>query len=100
MLESHSAEASRDSKKIEQLERDIQEIKKRNLAVEANKAWETSTYRKILVALFTYLAIGIFMWSMAINRPWLNAIVPTLGFLLSTLTLPWFKQLWIKKYTK
>jgi hypothetical protein len=28
--------------------------------------------------------------------PWINAIVPSLGFLFSTLTLPWFKKQWAK----
>ena len=28
--------------------------------------------------------------------PWLNAIVPSIAFLLSTLTLPFFKKLWQK----
>lgn len=70
------------------------------MAVEADKAWETSFARKILVAIFTYVVIGLFMNSISVNRPWLNAIVPTLGFLLSTLTLPIFKKMWIDKKNK
>jgi|GEM_PF-5967680 len=31
-----------------------------------------------------------------ITRPFQNAVVPTVGFLLSTLTLPFFKTRWIK----
>ena len=85
---------------IEQLKKEITDIKNRNNAVETDKAWETSSARKVLVAAFTYLAIGIYMWAININRPWLNAIVPTVGFLLSTLTLQYFKAAWIKKYAK
>lgn len=82
---------------IVQLEKEIAEIKKRNLSVEVDKAWETSWLRRILVAVFTYLSIGIYMWAINIDRAWLNAIVPTLGFLLSTLTLPYFKSIWTAK---
>jgi len=85
---------------IEELKKEIVDIKKRNFSVEADKAWETSTTRKALIAAFTYIAISIYMWAIDISRPWLNAIVPTVGFLLSTLTLQYFKVLWIKKYGK
>lgn len=85
---------------IEIIKKDIEALKKRNGLVEVDKAWETSWARRILVAIFTYLAIGIYMWSININRPWLNAIVPTVGFLLSTLTLPFFKNIWVDRYKK
>lgn len=85
---------------IEKIKKEIEALKKRNLSVEADKAWETSWVRRILIAIFTYLAIGIYMWSIGIAHPWLNAIVPTAGFLLSTLTLPFFKNIWVQKYKK
>jgi len=53
--------------------------------------------RRFLLILFTYLSIGIYMHAVGIDNPWLNAVIPSLGFLLSTLTLPFFKELWIKK---
>jgi len=33
---------------------------------------------------------------LAVPSAWLNAIVPAVGFLLSTLTLPFFKKFWEK----
>lgn len=83
-----------------ELEKEIKQIKQRNKQVETDKAWETSLSRKILLAIFTYLAIGLYLNVIAIQAPWLNAIVPTVGFLLSTLTLPYFKKLWKKKIYK
>lgn len=74
----------------------IQAIESRNERVETDKLWETSYTRRFLIAIFTFLSIGIYMWAIGIDRPWLNAIVPTLGFTLSTLTLPWFKEVWKK----
>ncbi len=78
------------------LEERIKNIEVRNGRVELDKAWETSWMRRGLVALFTYLALGIYLRAVGIGRPWLNAIVPTIGFLLSTLTLPWFRKMWEK----
>ncbi len=81
---------------IEDLQKEIEQIKERNKAVEANKAWETSVTRRGLLMLFTYLAIGIYLYVINIPNPWLNAIVPTVGFFLSTLTLSYIKDFWVK----
>lgn len=73
---------------IKQLEQEIEKIKARNKAVELDKAWETSWTRRILIAIFTYLSISLYLWAIHIERPWLNAIVFKIRFMLSTLTLP------------
>lgn len=75
-------------------------IEQRNNRVEADKAWETSWTRRLLLTLFTYLAIGIYLWAIDVSRPWLNAIVPAVGFMLSTLTMPFFKKLWLNAHNK
>lgn len=80
--------------KLQELEARIQKIETRNTAVEVNKAWETSLTRKLLIIVFTYLAIALYLRFVVGINPWINAIVPAIGFLLSTLTLPWFKKLW------
>jgi len=82
------------------IEKEILEIKDRNRRVERDKAWETSWTRRGLLVVFTYLAIFFYLWAIGIARPWLNAIVPAVGFLLSTLTLPFFKKVWIKHVNK
>lgn len=81
---------------IENLEQRIQQLEARNKKVEADKAWETSWTRRILLSLFTYLAIGIYLWTIDIVNPWLNAVVPAVAFMLSTLTIPFFKRVWLK----
>ena len=81
---------------LENLDERLREIEERNKRVETDKAWETSLIRKILLAIFTYLAVAIYLQIIGINNAWLSAIVPTVGFLLSTLTLPFFKNLWTK----
>ncbi len=81
---------------IEDLKKEVEQIKTRNSKVEVDKAWETSFTRKILLVIFTYLAIGVYLNAINIKNPWLNAIVPALAFFLSTLTLPFFRNLWEK----
>lgn len=78
------------------IEERLEKIEARNKKVEENKAWETSWSRKILLIIFTYLAIAFYLAFIVHINPWINAIVPALGFLLSTLTLPWFRKLWAK----
>lgn len=81
---------------LQELEEKIRKIEERNREVTIDKAWETSYTRRILLAVFTYLAIGFYLRVINVSQPWLNAIVPTVAFTLSTLTLPLFKSWWLK----
>ncbi|MBP9817606.1 hypothetical protein KBC75_02490 [Candidatus Shapirobacteria bacterium] len=83
--------------KVEELEKRIKIIENRNKKVEVDKAWETSLTRKLLLIIFTFLSIGFYMKAIGVNNPWLNAVIPSLGFLLSTLSLPFFKNIWASK---
>lgn len=85
---------------IVKLEKEIDKIKKRNSRVEIDKAWETSIFRKISVAILTYFVVVLFFYFADLSRPFINAIVPTTGFLLSTLSLSFLKRVWIKKIYK
>ena len=78
------------------LEERVKAIEERNKKVELDKDWEQSWARKILIAFFTYLAIALYLNFVVGVEPWVNAIVPTVGFLLSTLTFPFFKSIWLK----
>lgn len=82
--------------KIEQIEKKILAIERRNKRVEADKAWETSFSRKIIIAILTYGVIVTFFTFAQLPKPFINSIVPTMGFLLSTLSLTFFKKLWIR----
>lgn len=79
---------------MKQIEQRLRKIEDRNRKVEADKAWEVSYTRRLLLLLFTYLTIGFYLQAIKIPQPWLNAIVPAIAFMLSTLTLPFFKKLW------
>lgn len=83
-------------KRLQDAEEIIQKLQKRNQSVELNKAWEGSYTRRLLIIIFTYLAISLYLKFIVGINPWINAIVPAIGFVLSTLTLPWFKKQWAK----
>lgn len=72
------------------------QIEFRNQRVELDKAWETSWTRRLWLTLFTYFALGLYMWAIDIPRPWLNSIVPAVGFMISTFTMPWLKSKWVE----
>jgi len=78
------------------IKKEVQQIKERNKKVEADKAWEISLTRKIIIVILTYLVIVIFFFIAELPKPWINAIVPSLAFVLSTLSLPLFKKIWFK----
>ena len=72
-------------------------IEQRNVKVELDKAWETSWTRRLLLTVFTYLAIAVYLRVIDIERPWTNAIVPAVAFMISTFTMPFFKKIWMQK---
>jgi len=75
----------------------IEKIEQRNRRVELDKAWEGSATRKMLIVSCTYVVIGICMWSIGIEKPYIQAIIPSLGFVLSTLIIPFAKRVWTQK---
>lgn len=85
-------------KSTEELENRILKIEERNKKVEIDKAWETSFLRRLLLISFTYISVSLYLQAIKVDKPWVNAIVPALGFYLSTLTLPFFRDLWQKYF--
>lgn len=85
---------------IKKIEEEIEKIKIRNSKVEADKAWEVSYFRKILIAILTYFIVVLFFKFANLPKPFINAIVLTIGFLLSTLSISFFKNFWIKNIYK
>ena len=81
---------------MENIEQHIERLEERNARVELDKAWETSSARRFLLAVFTYAAIGLYLWAIRVPKAWISAIVPTVGFMISTLTMPFCKKLWLK----
>jgi hypothetical protein len=63
------------------VERELAEIRNRNRRVESDKAWETSRVRLLSITGITYVT----------SRPFVDALVPTTGFFLSTLSISFLR---------
>ena len=74
----------------------IDQINARNAQVETDKAWENSLTRRICISILIYLCAVLFLVLIKAENPYLVALVPAGGFLLSGLTIQPIKQLWIK----
>jgi hypothetical protein len=83
-------------KNIEEINNDILEIKERNRRVELDKAWEVSWTRRIFIMILTFVFASLWLVLINENHVFLKAIVPVLGYLLSTLSIPQLKKIWIK----
>ncbi len=81
---------------IETLSKEIEAIKDRNKKVEANKAWETSWTRKASLVLVTYIVVTLCLYVIHNSQPFINAIIPSVGFFLSTQSLPFIRVYWEK----
>ncbi|HPF78104.1 MAG TPA: hypothetical protein PLF01_02320 [Alphaproteobacteria bacterium] len=81
-------------------ESELQAIKERNARVEADKAWETSWARRGFIVLVTYILAATYMNYAGLGNPFLGAFVPSGGYLLSTLSLPFVKKYWLENFYK
>jgi hypothetical protein len=81
------------------LEQRIAAIEQRNAVKEADKAWETSVTRRASITLLTYCCMVAMFSILKNSNPWSNALVPTLGFILSTVALNSLKRFWTRVST-
>lgn len=83
---------------VKSIEQEIVDIRERNVRVEMEKAWERSFFRKGVIAVLTYAVVVLFFFVAQLPHPLINALVPTFGFLLSTLSLPFFQKIWFRYF--
>lgn len=82
---------------MENLEKEIENIKNRNKRVELDKAWETSFTRKICIMILTYIVVVIYTYIIKkLDNIYLSSLVPVIGFFLSTLSLNIIRKIWEK----
>jgi hypothetical protein len=82
---------------LKELEKRISAIESRNKKVEGDKAWETSLLRKVLIVVLTYIFAVLYLKIADTTNPFLGAVVPCVGFFLSTQTLSIIKKKWLSK---
>ena len=85
---------------LEEIKKEINLIKERNRKVEIDKAWEISKTRVLVVLAMTYIITAVVFYFIGVKNYLLNALIPSLGFYLSTQSLPFIKKWWIKKNKK
>lgn len=76
----------------------IERMLDRNARVEAEKAWEQSYTRIGTIALITYACVALVLYIIGVEQYLISAIVPVIGYLLSTLSLPFLKSWWIARH--
>lgn len=83
---------------LKDLEKEIENIKKRNKRVELDKRWETSWTRKICICVLTYIVVIIYSYVIRkYDNILLSSLVPVIGFTLSTLSLKYIRKIWENK---
>jgi hypothetical protein len=82
------------------LKEEVNGINKRNAEKDVNKEFEASWTRVIVIMLITYLALWAYMSFLKVKDPYLNAVVPTVGFNLSTWSLVPIKYYWMRFHCK
>ena len=83
---------------MDELKKEIEEIKERNKRVELDKKWETSMTRKVCIAVLTYIVVIVYtILTTKISNVFLSSLVPVIGFTLSTLSLSMVRKVWEKK---
>ena len=85
---------------MKELEDRIQKIEERNKRVENDKDWETSSLRKGLIIVLTYIFAVLYLKIADTTNPFFGAVVPCVGFFLSTQTLGFIKKKWLEKRNK
>ena len=80
-----------------ELKDEIQKIKDRNIRVGFDKAWEISWTRRILILAITFIVSSTWLFVIKETNVFLKALIPTVGYLLSTLSISQLKKLWINK---
>ncbi len=83
---------------MDNLEQRVKNIEERNHRVEADKAWELSKTRALFIASATYVLVVIFMILTKGEHPFLNALVASIGYLVSSATYGVIKKQWLKRH--
>lgn len=79
------------------LEKRVAQLEARNRRVEADKAWETSWTRRLSIMALIYLTIVFYLHFVIHINPWINGLVPVIGYFISTLTVGFLKRRWITR---
>jgi len=86
--------------KLNEIESRIEKIEARNKQVTAEKSWETSRTRVLSVIVLTYVVLVLSMQILSLPNPFVSALVPTIGYYLSTVSVGVIKRRFFDKLEK
>ncbi len=82
------------------LEARLAALEARNTKVDTNKAWETSLTRRLSIVVITYATASSLLYVLLVPDWYFGALMPVAGYTLSTLSLPYIRQIWEISYPK
>lgn len=82
--------------RIKKLEEELARMRERNIRVGAEKAWETSRFRIFLISGMTYAVACLILFTLNVENAFAAALLPAVGYFLSTQSLPFLKDWWIR----
>lgn len=86
---------------LQEISEEIQKIQRRNRRVTMDKAWEISSTRRFFVASLVYIVATLWLVTIGDSLALLKAFIPSVGYIISTFSLPMVKKQWIlSKYKK
>jgi hypothetical protein len=86
--------------RLQKIESILAGILERNRKVELEKGWETSRTRVVSILALTYVLMCLIFYVLGVQNYIWNAIIPTVGYFLSTQSLPVIKKRWLDRNTK
>ena len=87
-----SVDLTKLQERLSVVENELAAIRNRNHRVESHKAWETSRTRLLSITGITYVTMLLIFLVLGSSRPFWDALVPTTGFFLSTLSLSFLRD--------
>lgn len=79
---------------VAELQQAVAELKQRNERKDFEKRWEVGPARTLLIIALTYGCLFCYMWLVNMEAALLSAVVPTVGYALSTLAFPGARDRW------
>lgn len=76
------------------LEERVENLEARNKRVEFDKGWEISWTRRLSVMILIYTTVVFYLRFVIHINPWVNGLVPVIGYFISTLTIGFVKRHW------
>ena len=83
--------------RMQAVEHELAAIKERNARVEAEKAWEVSLFRVLLLTVLTYVVSSVVFIAIGDVAPFREALIPAIGYFLSMRSIPFIKRYWITR---